>query len=58
MYASLIRAGQTWRKVVISEFELKQIDELQRDLDQEFKSRTASAVSSASRQRIYSRDRT
>lgn len=58
MYASLIRAGQTWRKVVIGEFELKQIDELQRDLDQEFKSRTASAVSSASRQRIYSRDRT
>jgi hypothetical protein len=50
MYASLIRAGQTWRKVVISEFELKQIDELQRDLDQEFKSRTASVVSSASRQ--------
>jgi transposase-like protein len=58
MYASLIRAGQTWRKVVIGEFELKQIDELQRTLDEEFKQRTATAVSSASRQRIYSRDRT
>lgn len=58
MYASLIRAGQTWRKVVISEFELKQIDELQDILNEEFKQRTASVVSSASRQRIYSKDRT
>jgi transposase-like protein len=58
MYASLVRAGQTGRKVVIGEFELKQIDELQRTLDEEFKQRTATAVSSASRQRIYSRDRT
>ena len=58
MYASLIRAGQTWRKVVIGEFELKQIEELQRTLDDDFKQRTATAVSAASRQRIYSRDRT
>ena len=43
MYASLIRAGQTWRKVVISEFELKQIDELQSTLDEEFKKRTSYA---------------
>lgn len=58
MYASLIRASQTWRKVVINEFELKQVDELQRELAEEFKQRTASAVSSASRPRIYSRDET
>ena len=27
IYAALIRASQTWRRIVISEFELKQIDE-------------------------------
>jgi len=58
MYAALIRASQTWRRVVISEFELKQIEELKNDLDSEFKQRTASAVSSASRPRIYSREKT
>ena len=58
MYASLIRASQTWRRVVISEFELRQIEELKTDLDNEFKQRTASAVSTASRPRIYSKDQT
>ena len=57
MYAALIRASQTWRRVVISEFELKQIDEIEGELDQEFKQRTASAVSSAFRPKIYSKDR-
>jgi hypothetical protein len=42
---------------VISEFELKQIDEIEGELDQEFKQRTASAVSSAFRPKIYSKDR-
>jgi hypothetical protein len=32
MYAALIRASQTWRRVVISEFELKQIQELRKRL--------------------------
>jgi hypothetical protein len=27
-YAALIRGSQTWKHIVISEFELKQIDEL------------------------------
>jgi transposase-like protein len=58
MYAALIRASQGWRRVVISEFELRQIEELRTQLDEQFKERTASAVSSASRQRIYSKDRT
>ncbi len=58
MYAALMRASQTWRRIVISEFELKQIEELKIDLDNEFKQRTASAVSSASRPRIYSREKT
>ena len=58
MYASLIRASQTWRKVVINEFEPKQIDELQRELDEEFKNRMASAVLPASRPRIYGKEKT
>lgn len=58
MYAALIRASQTWRRLVISEFELKQIEELKSELDSEFKQRTAHAVSSASRPRIYSKERT
>jgi hypothetical protein len=55
MYAALIRASQKWRRVVISEFELKQIDELRNELDKEFKERTASAAKSPSPQRIYSK---
>lgn len=58
MYAALIRASQSWRRVVISEFELRQIEELKTQLDGECKQRTAATVSSASRQRIDSRDRT
>jgi transposase-like protein len=58
MYAALIRASQSWRRIVISEFELKQIEELRAEIDREFKERTASAVQSASRQRIYSKRRT
>ena len=37
MYAALIHASQTWRRVVISEFELKQIDDLRDELDKAFK---------------------
>jgi hypothetical protein len=58
MYAALIRASQTWRRVVISEFDLRQIEELRSELDREFKERTASIVQSASHQRIYSKRRT
>ncbi|MGH8223988.1 MAG: IS256 family transposase [Woeseiaceae bacterium] len=58
MYAALIRASQTWRNVVISEFELKQLDELRIEIDSEFKQRTAAVVSSASRPRIYSKEKT
>src|SRR5581483_11064762 len=58
MYAALIRASQSWRRVVISEFELTQLEEIDRELDQEFKQRTASAVSVASRQRFSSKEKT
>lgn len=44
MYAALIRASQTWRRVVISEFELKQIDELRNELNNDFRERTVSNV--------------
>ena len=58
MYAALIRASQTWRRIVISEFELKQIDELRSELESEFKERTASTMQNASHRRIYSKART
>jgi putative transposase len=58
MYAALIRASQTWRRILISEFELKQIEELRIELDNAFKERTAPAVQLASRQRISSKQKT
>ena len=58
MYTALIRASQTWQRVAISELELKQIDELRRELDHDFNQRTASAVLPPPRQRIYSRKET
>jgi putative transposase len=58
MFASLLRASTGWRRVVISEFELRQLEDLRNDLDQEFKQRTSKSASPASRQRIYSTDRT
>ena len=39
MYAALIRASQTWRRLVISEFELKPLEDLRLELDAEFKER-------------------
>ena len=58
MYASLIRASQSWKRVVINEFELRQIDDLRTELDAEFTERTAAAVPTASRQRFSSNRRT
>ena len=58
MYASLLRASQTWQRIVIGELELKQIDELRRELDNDFSQRTASAVLPASRHRISSKNET
>lgn len=58
MYAALIRASQTWKRIVISEFELKQTEELRSELEREFKERTTVVVQSASHQRIYSKNQT
>jgi putative transposase len=58
MYAALIRASQTWQRMVISEFELKQIEELREELNAAHRERTASAVRTASHTKISSKDRT
>ena len=49
MYASLIRASETWRRVVISEFELKQLEQLREHLNRRHAERTAPAVKRAAR---------
>lgn len=44
MYAALIRASETWRRVVISEFELRQLEQLREHLNRRHAERTAPAV--------------
>lgn len=58
MFAALLRAGKTWQRVVINEFELRQIEDLRNELDEEFKQRSTSTVTTASRRRIYSKEGT
>lgn len=59
MFAALARASQTWRRLVISEFELKQIEELKIELHSEFRQRTTAATSpTASRLHFSSKNRT
>lgn len=54
MYAALIRASHTWRRVLISEFELKQLEALREELDIEYRARMQPATKPASRSRISS----
>jgi len=58
MYASLIRASQSWRGVTITEFERKQLDALRDELNAQFEQRHAPPIQPASRSRVYSKDRT
>ena len=58
MFASLLRASQTWKRIVMSEFELKQIEELRAELDNEFRKRTAPEKTTASQRHLSSKDRT
>jgi len=59
MFAALARASQTWRRLVISELELKQIEELNTELHTEFQQRTAPApVPTASRLHFSSKNKT
>ena len=58
MYAALIRASETWRRVVISEFELKQLEQLREHLERRHAERVAPIMNNASRSQISSKRRT
>jgi transposase-like protein len=58
MYAALIRGSQTWKPIVISEFELRQIDELRAELEAEFRTRTEAVTTSASHNQISGKKKT
>jgi putative transposase len=58
MYAALIRGSQTWKHIVIGEFELKQIEELRTELDVEFRQRVEPVKTGASQRHLSSKERT
>jgi putative transposase len=58
MYASLIRASQTWRGVMITEFERKQLETLREELNMKFEKRYPTPIQPASRSRNYSKQGT
>jgi len=58
MYAALIRASDTWRRVVVTEFQLKQLTQLREHLERRHDERVAPIVKNASRSRIPSTQRT
>lgn len=58
MYASLIRASETWKRIVITEFEIRQLEQLREHLNERHVERTAPVVKSASRSRVSSKVRT
>lgn len=58
MYAALMRARQGWRNLVVSAFEIKQIQALRQQLRDEFDRRHAPPLTHASRPRIHSASRT
>lgn len=58
MYASLIRASESWKPIVITEFELRQLEQLREHLNRNHVERTAPAVKPASRSRVSSNLRT
>ena len=58
LYAALLRASETWKRIVITEFELRQLEQLREHLNERHVERTAPVVNSASRPRISSKART
>jgi transposase-like protein len=54
MYAALQRASRTWQRVVITDFERKQLMTLREELDREFQDRHR-LIQPASRSPIYSK---
>jgi putative transposase len=58
MFAALTRASQSWRRLVIGEFELRQLAELRQQLKEEFITRTSPQTQPASRQQFSSKNGT
>jgi putative transposase len=58
MFAALMRASQSWRRLVIGEFELKQLAELRQQLKDDFAKGTSSQIQPAPRQQFSSKSRT
>jgi transposase-like protein len=61
MFAALLRASESWRGIRITEFELRQLNLLRNELNEQFGARHAPAVqplNPASRSRISSNRRT
>jgi hypothetical protein len=58
MYAAPIRASHSWRRVVLSQFELKQIEDLRQELDAEFTQKHPQQKSTASHSHLSSKQRT
>jgi transposase-like protein len=58
MYAALMRARQGWRNIIVTAFESKQIQTLREQLRSEFDQRHKPPVTTASRHRIHSTNRT
>jgi hypothetical protein len=58
MFAALIRASQSWRRVVISEFELKQLAELRQQLKTDYAKQTSANTKPASLHQFSSKNRT
>lgn len=54
MFAALMRARQGWRNVIVTSFEVKQINALRDHLRNEFEQRHAPPLKSTSRSRIHS----
>ena len=57
MYASLIRASQTWRGVTVTEFERKQLDALRDELNAQFEQGHATAPRNTAQTRTYLQQR-
>lgn len=58
MFAALMRGSQTWQRVAITDFELRQIEDLRNELNEEFSKRSVANVTTASRRRFSSRSKT
>jgi transposase-like protein len=58
MFAALIRASQSWRRVIISEFEIKQIAELRQQLKTDFAKQSSAHAKPASLHPFSSKNRT